>query len=78
LPTAIARPGNITGDNSTGFSNFAHHHFWLFNKSCPQLGVYPETAQDVEMTPVDLLADAVIALALHPRAGFHVANLRNR
>ena len=77
LPAVIARPGNITGHSRTGFSNFAHNHFWLFNKGCLQLGAYPETAQEVEMMPVDLLADAVTAVALHPRAGLRVANLNN-
>ncbi|MEZ0604682.1 amino acid adenylation domain-containing protein [Paraburkholderia sp. IW21] len=77
LPAVIARPGNITGDSRTGFSNFAHNHFWLFNKGCLQLGAYPRMAQEVEMMPVDLLAGAVSAVALHPRAGLRVANLNN-
>jgi thioester reductase-like protein len=77
LPAVIARPGNITGDSRTGFSNFAHNHFWLFNKGCLQLGAYPETAREVEMMPVDLLADAVTAVALYPRIGVRVANLNN-
>ncbi|MFL9907680.1 non-ribosomal peptide synthetase [Paraburkholderia sp. RL17-337-BIB-A] len=77
LPAVIARPGNITGDSRTGFSNFAHNHFWLFNKGCLQLGAYPRTAQEVEMMPVDLLAGAVTAMALHPHAGLRVANLNN-
>ncbi|MEA3087823.1 MAG: hypothetical protein QOC89_5520, partial [Paraburkholderia sp.] len=77
LPAVIVRPGNITGDSRTGFSNFAHNHFWLFNKGCLQLGAYPKTAQEVEMTPVDLLASAVTAVALYPRTGVRVANLNN-
>ncbi|MFM0281806.1 amino acid adenylation domain-containing protein [Paraburkholderia sediminicola] len=77
LPAVIARPGNITGDSRTGFSNFAHNHFWLFNKGCLQLGAYPETAREVEMMPVDLLASAVTAVALYPRPGVRVANLNN-
>ncbi|CAE6925049.1 non-ribosomal peptide synthetase [Paraburkholderia domus] len=77
LPAVVARPGNITGDSRTGFSNFAHNHFWLFNKGCLQLGAYPETAREVEMLPVDLLASAVTAVALHPRSGIWVVNLNN-
>jgi amino acid adenylation domain-containing protein/thioester reductase-like protein len=77
LPVIIARPGNITGDSRTGYSNYAHNHFWLYNKGCIELGAYPETPQDVEMMPVDLLARAVVALTLHHRDGLRVANLSN-
>ncbi|MGP8439727.1 amino acid adenylation domain-containing protein [Paraburkholderia fungorum] len=77
LPALIARPGNITGDSRTGFSNFARNHFWLFTQGCLQLGAYPETAREVEMMPVDQLASAVTAMVLHPRAGIRVANLNN-
>ncbi|NPT54756.1 NAD-dependent epimerase/dehydratase family protein [Paraburkholderia sp. 5N] len=77
LPAVVARPGNITGDSRTGFSNFAHNHFWLFNKGCLQLGAYPETAREVEMMPVDLLAGALTAVALQPRTGIRTVNLNN-
>jgi amino acid adenylation domain-containing protein/thioester reductase-like protein len=77
LPAVIARPGNITGNSRTGFSNYRHNHFWLFNRGCLELGAHPDTAQEVEMTPVDLLASAVAALALYPRSELRVANLSN-
>lgn len=77
LPAVIARPGNITGFSTTGFSNYDHNHFWLFNQGCLQLGAYPELADPVEMTPVDVLARAIAALALAPRPELLVANLSN-
>ena len=77
LPAVIARPGNITGDSVTGFSNYAHNHFWLFNQGCLQLGAFPEMADPVEMTPVDVLARAIAALTLAPRPELLVANLSN-
>ncbi len=77
LPVLIARPGNITGCSRSGFSNYANNHFWLFNKGCLQLGAYPDMDTYVEMTPVDRLAEAIIALALAPEVGVRVANLSN-
>lgn len=77
LNAIIARPGNITGCSSSGFSNFDHNHFWLFNKGCLQLGTFPEIPTVVEMTPVDLLARAIVALLLAPRDGLAVRNLAN-
>jgi len=77
LPATVVRVGNVTGHARTGYSNYRHNHFWLFNQGCIQLGAYPATGQTVEMTPVDLLARALCTLALNPRDGLHVANLQN-
>lgn len=77
LPVTIARIGNVTGHSKSGYSNYRNNHFWLFNQSCVQFGAYPDNGQMIEMTPVDVLARALGALALHPRAGLHVANLQN-
>jgi len=77
LPVIVARPGNITGDSRSGYSNYAHNHFWLYNKGCIELGAFPDTDQEVEMMPVDQLARAVVALALRHRDGLRVANLSN-
>jgi len=77
IPSVIARPGNITGCSTTGFSNFHHNHFWMFNKGCLQLGAYPEIPSLIEMTPVDILARAIVALVLTPRKGLAVRNLAN-
>ncbi len=75
IDTVITRPGNITGNTDTGFSNFEENHHWLFNKGCLQLGYYPKIEKDVEMMPVDILSKAISALALAPRDGLVVRNL---
>jgi thioester reductase-like protein len=77
LPAIVARPGNITGDSQSGYSNYAHNHFWLYNRGCIELGAFPDIDQEVEMMPVDQLARAVVALTLHHRDGLRVANLSN-
>ena len=77
LPAVIARAANIAGHSATGFSNYDHNHFWLFNKGCLQLGAYPELAEPIEMTPVDQLARGIVSLALAPRTDLLVANLSN-
>ncbi len=77
LPAVIARAGNITGSSVSGFSNYEHNHFWLFNKGCLQLGAFPDIAETVEMTPVDVLARAIAGLSLTPRDSLLVANLSN-
>jgi amino acid adenylation domain-containing protein/thioester reductase-like protein len=77
LLAIVARPGNITGDSRSGYSNYAHNHFWLYNKGCIELGTFPDTDQEVEMMPVDQLARAIVALTLGHRDGLRVANLSN-
>ncbi|MHB2017841.1 MAG: amino acid adenylation domain-containing protein, partial [Candidatus Xenobia bacterium] len=77
MPAVIARPGNITGCRTTGYTNFANNHFWLFNKGCAQLGAFPDLPAPVEMMPVDVLAEAIASLALRPHDGLLVANLYN-
>ncbi|WP_409978024.1 non-ribosomal peptide synthetase [Pseudomonas sp. C9-3] len=77
LPASILRVGNVTGDSHSGYSNYRNNHFWLFNQGCIQLGAYPATGQVIEMTPVDVLARAISALALHPREGLEVFNLQS-
>ncbi|MGX7000244.1 amino acid adenylation domain-containing protein [Caballeronia sp. KNU42] len=77
LPVIVARPGNITGDSRSGYSNYASNHFWLYNKGCIELGTFPDTGQEVEMMPVDQLARAIVALTLSHRDGLRVANLSN-
>ena len=77
LDAIIARPGNITGDTRTGFSNYGSNHFWLFTKACVQLGAVPRLNSIVETTPVDVLADAIATLSLEHTPGLRVANLSN-
>ncbi len=77
LDCLIARPGNITGDSRTGFSNYSNNHFWMYTKGCLQMGMAPLIQQHVEMTPVDVLARAIVALVFDAQEGLRVANLSN-
>ena len=77
LDAVIARPGNVTGDTRTGFSNFASNHFWLFTKACVQLGAVPRLRTAVETTPVNLLAEAIASLSLEQSPGLRVGNMSN-
>ena len=77
LDGVIARPGNITGDSHTGYSNYASNHFWLFVKSCLQLQAVPNLSTPLEMTPVDALSTAIVALALDQSTNLTVTNLGN-
>lgn len=77
LPASIVRVGNVTGDSHSGYSNYRNNHFWLFNQGCIQLSAYPATGQVIEMTPVDVLAQAICALILNPREGLEVFNLQS-
>jgi amino acid adenylation domain-containing protein/thioester reductase-like protein len=75
LSTVVLRAGNITGDRKTGYSNFEQNHFWLFHKGCLQLGHYPDFQRQIEMMPVDLLAQIMVEVFLNAPAGLEVCNL---
>lgn len=66
LKVTIYRPGNITGHSVTGQMNFENNHALLLLKSCAQLGVAPAWKAHVEMTPVDVVSEAIIRLSLVP------------
>jgi amino acid adenylation domain-containing protein/thioester reductase-like protein len=60
----IMRPGNITGRHDIGDSNFEHNHELLLLAGIAQLGYAPAWDGTIEMTPVDLLADIIVAIGL--------------
>jgi amino acid adenylation domain-containing protein/thioester reductase-like protein len=77
LSAVIARAGNITGDSSSGYSNYHNNHFWMFTKGCWQLGTFPVMPATIEMTPVDVLARSICSLSVGAQHGLLVANLSN-
>ena len=80
IPTLIVRPGNITGDESSGVTNFSQNHFWHLIKACLQLGHRPHNPSPIEMIPVNRLAEATVALLRiksETLKGLTVANLVN-
>jgi len=60
---SIYRLGMIQGQQDTGIVNEGNH-FTLLLKSCIQLGVAPDIAWEIELTPVDIVSQAVVALSL--------------
>ena len=72
----IFRPGNITGDTKHGICPPEKNHALLLMKGCIQMGASPDWKRSMEMTPVDILADAIIELATTSR-GVNTYNMNN-
>ena len=76
LPTPIYRPGVITGDSQTGVANtddFMHRII----KGCLELGLVPDIDTEVDMTPVDFVSSAIVALSQERNClgwAFHLIN----
>lgn len=68
VPVGIHRPGLITGDSLSGR---AHVDDFLcrFLKGCVELGRCPDADVDLDLTPVDAVADGIAAAALRPVQG---------
>jgi thioester reductase-like protein len=65
LPVGIYRPGNIVGDRATGAGN-PNDFIWRMVKGCIQLGCAPEIDMIVDVTPIDYVSQAIVALSLRP------------
>ena len=76
LPANIFRPGNITGDSRTGLCPPDKNHFLLVLKGLLQMKTAPAWKRAVEMTPVDILAEAIVRLSWED-IGSHVFNMHN-
>jgi len=76
IPANIFRPGNITGDSRSGLCPPDKNHFLLLLKGFLQMKTAPAWKRAVEMTPVDILAQAIVQLS-RENLGFHVSNLHN-
>jgi len=76
LPVSVYRPGLVTGHSRTGHFN-QDDFLCRFLKGCLQLGAFPDLEFDLDMTPVDYVAEALVHLSLRPDAAgqtFHLAN----
>jgi thioester reductase-like protein len=77
LPVRVYRPGNVSGHSATGASNPRDFLGAIVAESI-RLGVAPEIeGWRVEMTPVDFVATAILAIADKPETVggvFHLAN----
>jgi thioester reductase-like protein len=76
LAVNVFRPGNITGHSLTGACLPDKNHALLLVKGCLQLGCAPDWPRPLEMTPVDILARALVGLALDQPGG-GVFNMNN-
>lgn len=77
VPTAIYRPGRISGHSATG-ACATGIGFWFFIRAMIQLGAAPElTADQITLAPVDYVAGGIIRLACRVRPegqAFHLVN----
>ena len=78
LPVVVYRPGRIIAESTSGVANVADQTT-LILKLCIDLGMAPQTDSEVDMTPVDYVARAIVALASLPGSigrTFHLMNPR--
>ncbi len=76
LPVNIYRPGNITGNSLTGASNTGDvmHTLML---AMLHVGAVPETEAQIDLTPVDFVAGAIVEISLRAECQngtFHLLN----
>ncbi|XP_074650108.1 uncharacterized protein LOC141905204 [Tubulanus polymorphus] len=77
VPVVIYRPGNMSGDSKTAHWNPADFNLMMI-KACLETGSAPQIDWQVEMTPVDFAAKAIVMLTqnimLSLGKTFHIAN----
>ncbi|MTE21412.1 KR domain-containing protein [Streptomyces sp. TRM43335] len=76
IPVDVYRPGRVLGDSRTGACLTTHFTTRVI-KGCVQLGLAPDVDLDVEMTPVDYVARALVGISLSPRSlggTYHLVN----
>jgi fatty acid CoA ligase FadD9 len=77
LPVAIYRPGMISGHSTRGVANpgdFGSRYL----QGCTQLGLHLELDAKLDMTPVDFVSEAIVALSRRSDAigqTYHLVNL---
>jgi thioester reductase-like protein len=74
----VYRPGRVLGDSRTGACLTTHFTTRVI-KGCVELGIAPQIDLDVEMTPVDYVAAAMVGIAFSgrpPGAAYHLVNGR--
>lgn len=63
IPVSIYRPGRISGHSLTGACQ-TNDFFWTIIKGCVQMNSYPDIDVTFEMSPVDYMAEAIVAISL--------------
>ncbi|HLQ25890.1 MAG TPA: amino acid adenylation domain-containing protein [Acidiferrobacterales bacterium] len=78
LPVTVYRPGMISGHSRTGVWN-ANDFMSAILKGCMQLGAAPILSTPIEMTPVDYVSAAIVAISRQRHLQgkvFHLSNPR--
>jgi thioester reductase-like protein len=78
IPVAVYRPGRVTADSETGAESLADYTTLLL-RLCIEMKSAPASEDEVDMTPVDYVAQAVVGLAQRPESvgrTFHLVNPR--
>ena len=76
LPVTIYRPGHVTGDSRTGAAN-TNDLLHTFVLVCLRLGMAPLRDVEMDITPVDYVAQAIAELSLQTESlgkCFHLTN----
>ena len=76
LPVAIYRPGEVSGDSRTGFSDLSHLAS-AFVKGNLQAGIFPALDSFLDLTPVDYVGQAIAYLMIHADPLGHIYHLCN-
>lgn len=76
IPTTIYRPGLIVGNGDTGIGN-TKDQIWAMLKGCIQLGCAPIVDMQLDLTPIDYVAAAIVYLSRgqeFTQRAFHLFN----
>lgn len=76
LPVTIFRPGHVTGDSRTGAAN-TNDLLHTFVLVCMRLGLAPLRDVEIDVTPVDYVAQAIAHISLRNESlgkTFHLTN----
>ncbi len=74
IPVTMYRPGHITGDSITGASN-TNDLLHTLVIICLRLGAAPRRDVEIDVTPVDYVAKALVELSFQPKSAnrdFHL------
>ncbi|HVR97764.1 MAG TPA: thioester reductase domain-containing protein, partial [Thermoanaerobaculia bacterium] len=74
IPVATYRPGVLSGDTWTGAGN-TKDMIWNVLKGCIQLGIVPVSNDNIDVTPVDYVARAIVHLSRRPESLGHAFHL---
>ncbi|MEE1931085.1 thioester reductase domain-containing protein [Streptomyces sp. TRM 70351] len=77
IPVDVHRPGRVLGDSRTGACLTTHFTTRVI-KGCLQLGLAPALDLEVEMTPVDYVASALVRVSRSPHTFGRTYHLINR